>query len=68
MNKDIIQGQWKELKGKLQQQWGKLTDDEISQLKGSYDELEGLLQKRYGYKRDEVEKEIELFVDKNKIH
>jgi uncharacterized protein YjbJ (UPF0337 family) len=68
MNKDIIQGKWTEIKGKLKQQWGKLTDDEIGQMKGTYDELEGVLQKRYGYKRDEVEREIELFVDKNKFH
>lgn len=65
MNKDIIKGHWKEVKGKLKQQWGKLTDDEVSQMRGTYDELEGALQKRYGYAKDKVEKEIESFMEKN---
>ena len=66
MNKDIIKGKWQEVKGKLRQQWGKLTDDEIGQMKGSYEELEGTLQKRYGYKKEEAQEQIETFVDKNK--
>jgi uncharacterized protein YjbJ (UPF0337 family) len=65
MNKDIIKGNWKQFKGKLRQQWSKLTDDEIGQLQGSYDELEGLIQKKYGYQKDRIEKEIESFVDTN---
>ena len=66
MNKDIITGKWKEVKGKLKQQWGKLTDDDISHMQGTYEELEGTLQKKYGYKKEEVERQIETFVDKNK--
>lgn len=66
MNKDIIKGKWKEIKGKVKQQWGELTDDEISQMNGNYEELEGALQKRYGYAKDRAEREIENFVDKNK--
>lgn len=65
MNKDIIKGKWKELKGKVKQQWGELTDDEISKMEGTYDELEGALQKHYGYRKDEIEKEIKSFVDEN---
>ena len=63
MNKDIIQGNWHEIKGKLKQQWGKLTDDEINQMEGNYDELTGILQKQYGYRKDEVKKEIESFIN-----
>jgi uncharacterized protein YjbJ (UPF0337 family) len=65
MNKDIIKGNWKEVKGKLKQQWGKLTDDEITQMHGSYEELQGTLQKKYGYQKEEAERQIETFVDKN---
>lgn len=65
MNNDIIKGHWKEVKGKLRQQWGKLTDDDISQLKGSYEELAGALQKRYGYQKEQIKKEIDTFIDKN---
>ena len=47
-NDDILKGKWKQLQGKVQQKWGKLTNDEIDQLEGSQEELEGLLQERYG--------------------
>ncbi|HUX78896.1 MAG TPA: CsbD family protein [Alphaproteobacteria bacterium] len=66
MNKDIIKGKWHEIKGKVKQQWGKLTDDEITQIHGSYEELEGILQRKYGYQKDQAEKEIQTFLDKNK--
>lgn len=68
MNKDIVKGHWKEMKGKLRQKWGELTDDDVSQMQGSYEELEGVLQKKYGYKKEEVEKEIQTFVDDNDWH
>jgi len=65
MNKDIIKGKWHEIKGNLKQQWGDLTDDEIAQMEGSYEELAGTLQKKYGYKKDQAQKEIQTFLDKN---
>lgn len=65
MNKDIIQGNWKEVKGKLKQQWGNLTDDEIAKMNGTRQELQGLLQKKYGYQKDKVEEEIDNFLKKN---
>lgn len=61
MNKDILKGKWNEVKGKVKQQWGKLTDDDITQINGSYDELEGRLQKAYGYQKDQVKKELDDF-------
>lgn len=66
MNKDIIKGHWHEIKGNLKQQWGKLTDDQITQMQGSYEELEGALQKSYGYQKDQAKKEIDIFIDRNK--
>ena len=66
MNKDIIKGKWHEIKGKVKQQWGDLTDDEVTKIDGSYEELEGILQKKYGYQKDRAEKEIQTFLDKNK--
>jgi uncharacterized protein YjbJ (UPF0337 family) len=68
MNKDIVQGNWKEIKGKLKQQWGDLTDDEIAKAKGTREELSGMLQKRYGYQKDRIEKEIDTFLNKNNWH
>lgn len=67
MNKDIIQGHWNELKGKVKQQWADLTDDEITRMTGTREELSGILQKKYGYQKDRVEKEIDTFLKKNGV-
>ncbi|MBA3661813.1 MAG: CsbD family protein [Gammaproteobacteria bacterium] len=65
MDTDIIKGKWTEIKGKVRQQWGKLTDDDISKMKGSYEELEGKLQQVYGYQKDQAKKEIDTFLEKH---
>lgn len=58
MNEDIVKGKWKELKGNVRQQWGKLTNDDVDRLKGTQEELIGLLQQRYGYEQEQAKKEI----------
>lgn len=68
MNKDIIEGKWGEIQGKIKQKWGKLTDDDFTVIEGNYDELVGRLQKRYGYQKDQVEKEIDTFINENHLH
>lgn len=65
MNKDILKGKWNEVKGKVKQQWGKLTDDDITQINGSYEELEGRIQKVYGYQKDQVKKELDDFAKRH---
>lgn len=67
MNEDIIKGNWKELKGKITKQWGKLTDDDVTQMEGSYEELAGKLQKAYGYQQDQAKKEIDRFLKENDL-
>jgi len=67
MNKDIIQGHWHEVKGKLKQQWGDLTDEEITKMEGTQEELQGVLQKKYGYEADRAKKEVESFIKKNDL-
>jgi uncharacterized protein YjbJ (UPF0337 family) len=59
MNWDEVEGNWKQLKGKVRSQWGKLTDDDLEAVKGKRDELLGLLQKRYGHAKDAAEREID---------
>jgi uncharacterized protein YjbJ (UPF0337 family) len=59
MNTDIIEGKWKQLKGSVQKQWGKLTEDDVDQIEGNATKLSGLIQERYGKSRDEAEREIE---------
>lgn len=61
MNTDIIKGKWDQLKGSVQKQWGKLTDDEIDQIQGDAQMLSGKIQERYGKSKDEAEKEIDAW-------
>jgi len=63
MNADVIKGQWKQLKGSVKQQWGKLTDDDLTRIEGSRDKLVGAIQERYGKEKDEVEREVKRFED-----
>jgi uncharacterized protein YjbJ (UPF0337 family) len=65
MNNDRVAGNWKQMKGKIKEQWGKLTDDEIDQLEGKSDQLAGRLQERYGIARDEAEKQARDFRSQN---
>jgi uncharacterized protein YjbJ (UPF0337 family) len=62
MNKDILSGNWKQLKGLIKQQWGKLTDDDIDRIEGSWDKLTGALQERYGIERQEAESRIDEYL------
>jgi uncharacterized protein YjbJ (UPF0337 family) len=62
MNWDRIEGNWKEFKGRAQQQWGKLTNDDLDVLNGSREELEGVIQKRYGYAKDKARAEIDTWL------
>ncbi len=64
MNEDIITGQWKQLKGALRAQWGKLTDSDYEEIAGNKDKLIGRLQERYGYERDQAEREVSDFESK----
>ncbi len=64
MNEDTLKGQWKQLKGKVQQKWGKLTDDDLDVVEGNRTELVGRVQERYGIARDEAEKQVDEWDDR----
>lgn len=59
MDWDRVEGNWKQFTGRVKQQWGKLTDDELVQVNGSRDELEGIIQARYGYAKDQARREVD---------
>ena len=61
MNQDRIQGNWKELKGKVKEKWGKLTDNDLTVIDGQRDQLVGKIQERYGIARDGAEKQLKQF-------
>lgn len=58
MNKDEFAGKWHEFKGKIKEKWGKLTDDDITQINGKLEQLSGKLQKKYGWEKEQTEREI----------
>jgi uncharacterized protein YjbJ (UPF0337 family) len=58
MNSDQVAGQWKQAKGKIKEQWGKLTDDDLKVIEGNRDQLVGKIQERYGIAREEAEKQV----------
>lgn len=58
MNWDTVKGNWKQLKGKVQQQWGELTDDDFDRVSGRRESLAGKIQERYGLSKEAVEKQI----------
>lgn len=55
---DEIKGAWKELRGNVREQWGKLTDDDVEQIRGERDQLVGRVQQRYGRARNDAEREV----------
>ena len=65
MNKDQAAGQWKQLKGKVKEQWGKLTDDDLTRLEGDQEQLAGRIQERYGVAKEEAERQVREFRSKN---
>ena len=62
MNWDQIQGDWKQLTGKVKEKWGKLTDNDLTVIAGKRDQLAGILQERYGYAKEQAEKELDEFL------
>jgi len=66
MNWDIVEGNWKQFKGKVKTQWGKLSDDHLDVIAGKRDQLAGQIQESYGITKDEVETQIKLFENANK--
>lgn len=64
MNWDQIEGKWKQFAGKAQENWGKITNDEMSQIAGRRDQLIGMIQTRYGVAKEEAETQVSQFIAK----
>ncbi|SFW75726.1 MULTISPECIES: CsbD family protein [Luteibacter] len=64
MNEDTLKGKWKQLEGKIKEQWGKLTDDDFKVAEGNSEYLAGKVQERYGVARDEAERQVKDFRDR----
>ncbi len=62
VNRDVLMGKWKQLRGKARQQWGKLTDNQLDQVGGDYERLVGVLQENYGYTREKAMREADVWI------
>lgn len=62
MNKHILEGKWKQVRGEAKAWWGKLTDNDLDRVAGKFEVLVGLLQEKYGYTREQAADEIERHV------
>jgi uncharacterized protein YjbJ (UPF0337 family) len=60
--KDILKGSWKEMKGKMKEKWGQLTDDELTEAEGNEEKFLGILQKKYGYTKQRAKQEYDDFL------
>jgi uncharacterized protein YjbJ (UPF0337 family) len=63
-NENSIKGKWLEVKGEIQKNWGKLTDDELERTKGDLKTIKGLGQQRYGRTQDNYENKIDEIFQK----
>jgi uncharacterized protein YjbJ (UPF0337 family) len=63
MNKDQMQGKWKQMRGMVKEKWGKLTDDDLDVIDGRREQLSGKIQERYGVAKEEAEKQVESWMD-----
>lgn len=68
MNSDILKGNWKQFKGEIQKQWGKLTNDDLDVIQGNYEKLVGRVQERYGYERERAQQEVDEFFNRHPVY
>ena len=61
MNWDRVEGNWKQFTGKVKEQWGKLTEDDLTVIGGKQEQLVGRIQERYGIAKDEAEKQVKTW-------
>ena len=59
MNSDQLEGSWTVLKGKIQEKWGKLTNDDLAVIEGDRKQIAGRIQERYGYTKEQAEKHLD---------
>ena len=63
MNKNQIIGKWDQIKGDIQRQWGKLTDDQLTTINGDMTKLAGLIRESYGISQEETQQQLDRFFE-----
>ncbi len=62
MNREQMAGSWRVMRGKVKEQWGRLTDDDLDVIHGQHEQLIGKIQQRYGKERDQVERDVDRWL------
>lgn len=65
MNWERIEGNFKQFKGDIKNQWGKLTDDDLDRISGKREKLEGLIQERYGIAKERAHEKVDEWLEAN---
>jgi uncharacterized protein YjbJ (UPF0337 family) len=63
-NKHVLEGKWRQIRGEVKEQWGKLSDNQLDRINGQYDQLVGVLQETYGYTTEKAREEVDRFVSR----
>jgi uncharacterized protein YjbJ (UPF0337 family) len=63
INQQVFEGRWSSLKGRLQEKWGQLTDDDLRKAEGNANQLIGVIQEKTGQARERIEAELEKLID-----
>jgi len=64
MNPDVLQGKWKQIRGRAAEQWGQIVDHDLDKIFGKREQLVGLMQEKYGYTRDNAEQDVDFILKK----
>jgi uncharacterized protein YjbJ (UPF0337 family) len=64
MTDEMFKGKWHQIKGKVQEQWGELTDDDVDKMNGKSEQLIGKLQEKYGYTKAQAQQQVAEFMNK----
>ena len=67
MDWNRVEGNWKQLKGRVKEKWGDLTDDDLDKVNGQREQLEGMIQERYGIAKDQVRKDVDAWLEEEKV-
>ncbi|HEV8338968.1 MAG TPA: CsbD family protein [bacterium] len=67
MHKEQFTGKWRQLRGRIKTEWGKLTDDELDQIQGNYDMLVGKIVEKYGQAREQIERRLDSFLTEEPV-
>jgi len=66
VNRDRLEGKWKQLSGSVREQWGRLTFDWVSVVAGRHNQVAGRIQERYGIYKEEGERQLKEFLNRNR--